>query len=75
MAKEDEIAYLKKINKNFPIIVCTPESKNEEKKIRQIMLDKLKEMSEIEFEDCSDPCDYTNICSVMNEIAKTLLDK
>ena len=46
-----------------------------ENEVRQIMLDKLKEMSEIEFSDCMDSCDYSNICSVMNDIAKTLLEK
>lgn len=43
--------------------------------IRRIMLEKLEEMAEIGFEDCMDGCDYANICSTMNEIAKTLLDK
>lgn len=46
---------------------------NETTEIRQIMLDKLKEMSEIEFEDCANG-EYPEICSVMNDIAKTLLD-
>ncbi|MDE6035725.1 MAG: hypothetical protein K2G36_07440 [Ruminococcus sp.] len=46
-----------------------------EDEVRQIMLDKLKEMSEIEISDCMDSCDYSSICSVMNDIARTLLDK
>lgn len=45
-----------------------------EMKIRQIMLDKLKEMAEIKFEDCANG-EYPEICSVMNDIAKTLLEK
>ena len=48
--------------------------KDFETEIRQIMLDKLKEMSEIEFEDCAEG-EYAGICSVMNEIAGTLLEK
>ena len=47
----------------------------EKSEVRQIMLDKLKEMSEIEIGDCMDSCDYSSICSVMNDIARTLLDK
>lgn len=43
--------------------------------IRRILIEKLEEMAEIEFGDCMDGCDYVNICSTMNEIAKTLLDK
>ena len=46
-----------------------------ENEVRQIMLDKLKEMSEIEINDCLDSCDYSSICSVMNDIARTLIDK
>jgi len=42
--------------------------------VRQIMLEKLKEMSEVEFEDCANG-EYLEICSVMNDIAGTLLDK
>lgn len=47
----------------------------EENKIRQIMFDKLKEMAEIKPKTCMEDCDYINLCSAMNEIAKTLLDK
>ncbi|MCM1508522.1 MAG: hypothetical protein NC177_15535 [Ruminococcus flavefaciens] len=47
---------------------------NSENEIMQIMLDKLKEISEIKFEDCANG-EYSEICSVMNDIAKTLLDK
>ena len=45
-----------------------------EDEVRQIMLDKLKEMSEIEFEDCEND-EYLTVCSVMNDITRTLLDK
>lgn len=48
---------------------------DKEDEIKQIMLDKLKEMAEIEFDECVEGCDYVNICNIMNEIAKTLLDK
>jgi len=41
--------------------------------IRQILFEKLKEMSEIKFEDCLDG-EYPEICSSMNEIVKTLLN-
>lgn len=47
---------------------------DETTEIRQIMLDKLKEMAEIEFEDCANG-EYPAICSIMNDIAKTLLEK
>lgn len=76
MAEKDEMACLEKFNRNFPVIECTLESTNEEKEIRQIMLDKLKEMAEVSFRDCMDGYDYyANVCGVMNDIAKTLLDK
>jgi len=41
--------------------------------IRQILFEKLKEMSEIKFEDCANS-EYPEVCSSMNEIAKTLLN-
>ncbi len=42
-----------------------------DEEVRHILLEKLKEMAEIEPDDV----DYTAICSIMNDIAKTLLDK
>ncbi len=45
-----------------------------EDEVGRIMLEKLEEMAEIRLEDCTDGCDYANICSIMNEIAKTLLN-
>lgn len=47
---------------------------NKTTEIKQIMFDKLKEMAEIKFEDCANG-EYPEICSVMNDIAKTLLEK
>ncbi len=47
---------------------------NEIAEARQILLEKLKEMSKIEFEGCANG-EYPEICSTMNEIVKTLLDK
>lgn len=46
---------------------------DETTEIRQIMLDKLKEMAEIKFDDCAKG-EYPEICSAMNDIAKTMLD-
>ena len=43
-----------------------------EDEVKQIMLDKLKEMSEIKFEDCANN-EYPEICKAMNEIADTLI--
>ena len=40
--------------------------------VRRIMLEKLKEMSEIKFDDCANN-EYPEICKAMNEIAKTIL--
>lgn len=45
-----------------------------QEEVRQIMLEKLRKMSEIEFEDCEND-EYATVCSVMNDIAKTLLEK
>lgn len=42
-----------------------------EDELKQILLDKLKEMSEIKFEDCANN-EYPEICRVMNEIAETI---
>lgn len=42
--------------------------------VRRIMLEKLEEMAEIKFEDCANG-EYPEICSAMNDIAKTLLEK
>lgn len=39
--------------------------------LKQILLDKLKEMSEIKFEDCANN-EYPEICRAMNEIAETI---
>ncbi|MDE5936319.1 MAG: hypothetical protein K2G83_02815 [Ruminococcus sp.] len=41
--------------------------------VRRIMFEKLEEMAEIRFEDCAND-EYPEICSTMNEIAKTLLN-
>lgn len=46
----------------------------QEEYVRKIMIEKLKEMSEIEFLECING-EYPVICSAMNEIARTLLDK
>ncbi|MDE6102683.1 MAG: hypothetical protein K2F73_06890 [Ruminococcus sp.] len=45
-----------------------------EANVRRILIEKLEEMSEIEFDDCAND-EYATICSVMNDIAKTLLNK
>ena len=45
-----------------------------EANVRRILIEKLEEMSEIQFEDCTES-EYPAICSVMNDIARTLLDK
>lgn len=47
---------------------------NFEMEVRQIMFEKLQEMAEIEFGDCAND-EYPVLCSAMNEIARTLLDK
>lgn len=47
---------------------------NETTEIRRILFDRLKEMSKIGFEDCAKG-EYPEICSAMNDIARTLLDK
>ena len=39
---------------------------------KKILFTKLKEMSEIKFDDCADN-EYHEICKAMNEIAKTIL--
>lgn len=46
-----------------------------DKEVRHILLEKLKEMAEIEPGDCIDRGDYATVCNVMNDIAKTLLDE
>ena len=46
-------------------------------KTKRILFDKLKEMSEIKFEDCAYNCgnnEYAITCSAMGEIAKIILD-
>ena len=45
-----------------------------EMEVRQILLEKLKEMAEIKFDNCVEDNEYPLICNVMNEIAKTLLN-
>lgn len=50
---------------------------NLEKEVKNILLYKLKEMSEIKFEDCAYNCgnnEYAVTCSAMGEIAKIILD-
>lgn len=42
-----------------------------EGELKNILFDKLKEMSEIKFEDCANN-EYPEICKAMNEIAKTV---
>lgn len=77
----DEIAYIKKFNTLYPLkFQAVTEITDEESEgsfkdeIRQILLEKLEEMLEVGFEDCADG-EYPEICSVMNDIAKTLLEK
>lgn len=43
-----------------------------EDEVKQIMLDKLKEMAGIQLKDC-DYSEYPEICKAMNEIADTLI--
>lgn len=43
--------------------------------VRRIMIEKLEEMAEFKLDDFYEVNDYVSVCSVMNEIAKTLLDK
>ena len=48
-----------------------------EAETKRILFDKLKEMSEIKFEDCAYNCgnnEYAITCSAMGEIAKIILD-
>ena len=43
--------------------------------IRRILIEKLEEMAEIKPDDCCEISDYASVCSVMNDIAKTLIGK
>ena len=47
--------------------------KNSENEVKQILLEKLKEMSKISFNYCKTCEEYAIICNTMNEIANTLL--
>lgn len=47
-----------------------------ENEVKEIMFDKLREMSELSHTDFmpEDMAAYNGLCSVMNDIAKTLLE-
>ena len=44
-----------------------------ENEVRQIMLEKLRELSKIEHDDCMDYNDFFCVCSAMNSIAETII--
>lgn len=45
-----------------------------ENEVKQMLFEKLKEMAEIKFEDCTN-LEYPQLCSAMNDIAKTFIDE
>ncbi|MDE5946328.1 MAG: hypothetical protein K2G63_03330 [Oscillospiraceae bacterium] len=49
------------------------ERREREATVKRILFDKLKDMAEVKFDDCANN-EYPEICNIMNEIAKTLLD-
>lgn len=72
----EEISRLSPANTECTLEVTDGEpERNLENEVRQIMLEKFKRISQIEFEIHMTITEYTQLCSVMNEIAKTLLDK
>ncbi len=46
-----------------------------EDEVKEILLDKLKEMSEVEYSICEGTQDYAILCSAMGDIAKVILEK
>lgn len=65
----EEISGLSSVNIESTLEVTDAEQTKGE--VKQIMLDKLKEIAEIKPDDF---ISYPEICSVMNDIAKTLLN-
>lgn len=45
-----------------------------EGEVKEILLDKLKEMSEVTYDCCEDMQGYAILCSTMGDIAKVILE-
>lgn len=45
-----------------------------EGEVKEILLDKLKEMSEVTYDCCEDMQGYAILCSAMGDIAKVILE-
>lgn len=59
------------------ISITEPECKadQEELEARKILIDKLKEMSKVTFDDCDSAEGYALICSAMCDIYKAITDE
>lgn len=70
-ASAGELAYLMEEISGLSSVNIETDAEQTKGEVKQIMLDKLKEIAEIKTDNF---INYLEICSVMNEIAKTLLN-